>query len=65
MHIFIIKIRQNVSDIVTYQEMILSAEYLQYLSALKNIYIPECLTCMNCWDEVKNLGKFNEKKMLF
>ncbi|CAH8572431.1 unnamed protein product [Schistosoma bovis] len=49
-------IRQNVSDIVTYQEMILSAEYLQYLSALKNIYIPECLTCMNCWDEVKNLG---------
>ncbi|CAH8556150.1 unnamed protein product [Schistosoma intercalatum] len=49
-------IRQNVSDIVTYQEMILSAEYLQYFSALKNIYIPECLTCMNCWDEVKNLG---------
>ncbi|CAI2729967.1 unnamed protein product [Schistosoma spindalis] len=49
-------IRQNVSDIVTYQEIILSVEYLQYFSILKNVYIPECLTCINRWDEVKNLG---------
>uniref|UniRef100_A0A5K4F713 THAP-type domain-containing protein n=1 Tax=Schistosoma mansoni TaxID=6183 RepID=A0A5K4F713_SCHMA len=49
-------IRQNVSDMVTYQEIVLSVEYLQYFSFLKNIYIPECLNSKNCWDELKNLG---------
>ncbi|KAK4470306.1 hypothetical protein MN116_005873, partial [Schistosoma mekongi] len=47
---------QNVSDMVTYQEIVLSSKYLQQFSYLKNIYIPEYLTYTPYWDECKNLG---------
>ncbi|CAH8514639.1 unnamed protein product [Schistosoma turkestanicum] len=47
---------QNVSDMVTYQEIVLSVECLQHFSNLKNVYIPECLAYAACWNEFKNLG---------
>ncbi|CAH8552685.1 unnamed protein product [Heterobilharzia americana] len=47
---------QNVSDLVTYQENLLSIEYYQYFPSLKNVYIPECLVYTTCWSEFINLG---------
>ncbi|KAH8870660.1 C-terminal-binding protein [Schistosoma japonicum] len=47
---------QNVSDMVTYQEIVLSSKYLQQFCCLKNIYIPEYFTHIPLWDECKNLG---------